>query len=476
MANDSLLQRLGRKAMDLLSDADAPRRTSALTSAYASNQSEPAPQPPPQSAPAPRANNAESQLRDVIMAQRGQGGGVVNFVSLEKIRGRFGDGWEKVAAKAEDIAKHAIERRLTPADVFTKAGPLNYLVMFSRLNKSQAQLKCALIAEEIAQRLLGADVTDDMIEVKTARIDSRGEIAMETAPRVAELTADLFAANLALSESADSDAQGDSAFEEELDPEEELTADPLARVRMVYQPIWDVRRNALATYICVPAVDGLEGNVQVGETVVPGIENPDVAFDLDMMVLRRVVEDTTNMQRIGKKLLMIAPVHFETLATRNKRRLYMQTAQAIPVAMRNLTIFELVGAPPSTPPSRVLDLVVQLRRFSRAVLQRAPLSQAMFLPPTATGIFGIGVDLSGDKRREKDLMSHLDRFAAAAQKVGLRTYLHGAGSVSLTTLAVGAGFEYIAGDVTASIVEQPSAAYRFDARTVYNNPFTRVAK
>lgn len=464
----TLFKRLGQRALDLLSDADTARKPSALTHAYAAPETA-----VPSTTTTPDIDKIlHGQLRDILLAQRGQpGAGVVNFVSLAKLRERIGAGWEQVANKADEIARQAIQRRVTPIDVFTRVSPLNYLVLFSHLTKAQAQLKCALIAEEIAQRLLGAEVTDDMIEVKTAQIGADGKMTLETAPRVADLAASLFSA--AATEGVDEETDAVSAADGADFEFEDAADDPFSRVRLVYRPVWDVSKNTLATYVCLPAIDAPDGEVLAGEAVVQGVDKPDIAFDLDMMVLRRVVEDLLTMARTGRKVLIIAPVHFETLATRSRRRIYLQTCQAIPPNMRSLTIFEMAGTPPTVPPSRLMELAVQLRRFSRAIILRAPIGQSLFSPPTATGVFAVGADVSADKRKESELITDMTRFASAASRVGLRTFLHGINSVSLTTSAVGAGFEYIAGEITASIVERPTAAYKFEPRNVYDNPFTR---
>jgi hypothetical protein len=67
----------------------------------------------------------------------------------------------------------------------------------------------------------------------------------------------------------------------------------------------------------------------------------------------------------------------------------------------------------------------------------------------------------------------MERLAAMAAKAGLRSYAHGLTSVSLTTAAIGAGFDYIDGDVVTTVVDTPVEAYRFEARNIYANSFPR---
>ncbi len=289
------------------------------------------------------------------------------------------------------------------------------------------------------------------------------DVVRETAPRVASLTAEFF---LAEAEKAAVAAENEGAASGEKE---------LATLRLVYRPMWDVRRNALATYICVPAADAVGGTAMAGEAAIPGFDNPKMAFELDKLVLQRVIQDLWVLQSTGRKLLLIAPVHFETLASGHRRQEYIRWCKAIPEESRKLVIFELVAAPDSIPAGRLSGLAAQLRSYSRAVILRTSVTSSQVYPPWETGIFAIGADLSGSDRREGELMKDMNRFVAAAAKSSLKCYVHGSGSVSLTTAAVGAGFDYIDGDVITTVVDAPVDGYHFEARNIYANPYRHDA-
>lgn len=453
---DTLLGRLGRKAAELLGES-APSSAEPAAAPKTLRAEETVPDAPPM--------DLESQVRAVLQQQRTHAGEpVVHFISLAKVRERIGDGWERTAQKVDEIACQEIERRLAPIDVFRRIDELNYLVLFARMTRAQAQLKCALIAEDIAKRLLGADFDSAALEVKTALVQADSSIILENVPRIAELAEHLF------------NAQVEQPFADgtngRVQVEPGLAA--LERVRLVYRPMWDVRQNALATYICVPAVEAPGDTLVTGEAAVPGLTDPDTALVLDTTVLARLAEDLRSLENAKRKLLLVAPVHFETVASRRRREAYVRLCGSIPPQSRKLTIFELVDVPAAIPANRLLELAIQFRRFSRAVILRLPVSHFQFPLPTETGIFAVGADLSDSDRSETELMRHMERFVAGASKTGLRTYVHGLGSVSLTTAAVGSGFDYIDGDIITSVVEAPRAAYRFEARNIYSNPFRRA--
>jgi len=388
---------------------------------------------------------------------------VVHYISLSKLRDKLGARWEKTAERIDGIARQEIERRLSPVDVFKCMDGLNYLVLFARMTLPQAQLKCALIAEDIARRLIGADMDATALEVKTAIMQPDGSVLLVDVPSVEDLADTILEAQ----------AEAGSVIEAEIEMADSGidVAASFIGVRFVYRPMWDVQRNALATYICVPAVDDEDGATVTGEAAIADVGHADVAFELDRRVLNQVIEDLKVLESVGRKLLLIAPVHFETIATRRRREVYLRLCKAISAASVKLVIFELIGVPEQIPPGRLFELAAHFRSVSRAVILRTPVTRSQIYFPYETGIFAVGADLSGTEKGEAELMRDMERLAAATAKAGLRSYIHGLGSVSLTTAAVGAGFDYIDGDTITNVVDAPRTAYRFEARNIYANPF-----
>jgi hypothetical protein len=456
MAN--FVQRMGQKATGLLTDPNSRIK----------DHHPAAPSIAESRADGGKVDIAQLIARDVqtvISQHRAQAEeAIVHFLSLSKLRERPGPKWEKTAAWIDGMARQEIERRLVRADVFKCMDGLNYLVLFARLSLRQAQLKCALIAEDIARRLRGAAMDASALEVKTAMLQPDGSVVLVDVPAVADL-ADAILETRAEAGSAETATEVAPA-DAELD-----VSSSFVGIRFVYRPMWDVQRNALATYICVPAVDDGEGTTIAGEAAVRDIGHPDMAFELDKRVLTRVIDDLKILEAVGRKLLLIAPVHFETIANRRRRDVYLRLCKAISPACVKLVIFELIGVPEQIPPGRLFELTCHFRNVSRAVILRTPVTRSQIYFPYETGIFAVGADLSGSDRGEAELMRDMERLAGATAKAGLRSYIHGLGSVSLTTAAVGAGFDYIDGDMITNVVDAPRSAYRFEARNIYANPF-----
>ena len=399
--------------------------------------------------------------------------GRVNFVELSKIREKLGARWAQIADRADEITRKAIERRLTSADMYTRYEELHYVIIFAQLGKEQAQLKCALIAEEIAKRLLGEEVDSSLLEVKTAVAQLAGDLKFENVPsietmarRLAEQQADTApsatdaaALHLARSGPDDEDAWWNNT--------RGSGADPLAGIEFVYRPMWDVKRNAVTTYLCVPALPGPAGRLFVGESELQGLDD-DAIHRLDFLVQRRVISDLRKLIAANQRMLLCLPVHFDTLASNARRTEYIALCQrGIPPQGTKQLAFELTGVPAGVPTSRLLDLSAALRRYGRGLLMRTAVDQIQFRPSSECGVLGVGFENDAHGAPESRQIQDMERFAAAAKKTGLVAYVHGVPSISLTTAAIAAGFDFVDGDIVKSVVERPSSAYSFEMSDLF---------
>lgn len=392
--------------------------------------------------------------------------GRVNFLDLDKLKEAVGPRWDQMSERVGEVVRRAIERRLTPADMYTQFAGHRYLILFSRLSPEEAQLKCALIGEEISKRLLGESLPKEAVRVQTAVSRVDGTVGLEAVPGVDQMAEALYA------------RVGVAVPASPVGPEPTISRssasdDPMQAVRLMYRPMWDVKRNVVSTYIYVPAAALRGGGVSIGEGVISRIEEPGVAFDLDLMIVQKLIDDLAELQETGRQLLLAAPVHFETMATSGRRAAYMRVCQIIPPAQRRYVIFELVDVPSGIPQSRLLEIATMLKRNARSLMLRTSLTDPRLRSLGETGVPVVGVNLAELRLPERQVMKAMDRFCELAQKSGLRTYVHGLRTLSLTTAAVGAGFDYIDGDVVTSVVEAPGGLYHFDTRSLFKSPGRR---
>lgn len=448
MPEGNRLSRIGERVTDLLSDDQVAAPPPPVGRTILSN--------------ALSRDDFDHHIRDNAGKTGRTLAGGVSFIGLSKVREKLGDRWSRVAARADEVARKAIERRLEPADVYTPHGELQYVVVFAHLTKEQAQVKCAVIAEEIMKRLLGEDIAPDLLAVKTAVAQADHLTASDGGPDVDTLAARLAAGDAAPQAKPAADDWWDSSSD----------ADPLDSIRFVYRPLWDVHRNTLATYVCTPTAAGPAGRLLLGDDEIAASADAATVNRLDLLMQRRVIGDLRHMMASGHKLLLCLPVHFETLASNARRAPYLERCRrGIPTGGERFIAFEMVGAPPGITQGRLLELASGLKRHGRSVMLRTSRDHGHFRHPSETGVSAVGYTFhaTGDERIE---IENMQRFASAAMKAGVTAYIRGLCSLSLVTAAIGAGFDFVDGDIVSAISETPSNAYQFDMEDL----FTRQMK
>jgi hypothetical protein len=114
--------------------------------------------------------------------------GRINLIGLDRIKEQFGAKWPRIADRADRITRSAIERHLVPGDIFTAVHGTNYLIVFGNLPRRDAQLKCLLIAREIAKALLGEEGASQL-EIQTAVAKLDGSLGFAAVPTIDEILA-----------------------------------------------------------------------------------------------------------------------------------------------------------------------------------------------------------------------------------------------------------------------------------------------
>jgi len=129
------------------------------------------------------------RVRAVLADGATASAGAIYIVNLTKVRellmaeGR----WDRLADRVQNICLQMIRQRLEPADMFhCLPGPI-FLIVFAHLSLDAAKLKCAVIAEEIGQRLTGCDpkFKDVMVGAAMAGL-SKNDVALNLTYLMAE--------------------------------------------------------------------------------------------------------------------------------------------------------------------------------------------------------------------------------------------------------------------------------------------------
>jgi len=114
--------------------------------------------------------------------------GKLHLVNLTAVRQQYAREWPRLSAHVDLIVESVLRRHLDPGDFFTKLGDGIYVVVFFRLPRADAELRCDLVSREILRRLLGDDAGAHVVglenlagEIATVVADVDGAAARQSA-------------------------------------------------------------------------------------------------------------------------------------------------------------------------------------------------------------------------------------------------------------------------------------------------------
>jgi hypothetical protein len=410
----------------------------------------------------------------------------VNIIGLKRVKDRFGDDWKRVADRADRIARNVIERHLESGDIYATWGVDTYITVFARLSEQEARVKCYLIGNEIVRTLLGEEASE-YLEVKAAvtRVDGSLDLqavgAMDHLFEGAEVISPLAPPSEPVSPPAPDpiDTMGaelglsfvpierDKPVGTAVASQPASATDVLTGVDFVFRPMWDPMRNVIATYRCIPQVRLSDLNDAAGDASLAVAGDAVAMARLDSATIGRVRADLKAMAADGRRLIIAMPIHFETLCSAAQRRRVTAELGAIPEAMKQYLVIEVVAVPSGVLKSRLMEVIAPLRLHCRAVSLQVAIGTIDFTQIRGTGISAVGADISYLTKSEFIVMQQLARFQRAAEKAEVVTFLHGAQTRSLVAAAVGAGFHYVDGDAVAATLTRPERIVPFQLADLY---------
>lgn len=423
-----------------------------------------APAAPPAGA---RKQGSDARLRSLLSQKDLISAGRLQVLGLDKIRERLGSRWEVLAERVDVVVQTIIKRRLAPSDVFMRFGDATqpaYIILFAELAKEEAQIKCALIAEEVASQLLGDDDAGGCVDVKTLVTAVDGSLAAESVDPIEIINRllDKEAEKLEASETPPGGGPKPGAG-----PKSQA---PANTVKFAYQPVWDVRKNAILTFRCVPLHDEISVKPVNGDpAMATGVVLPPPALEQDVMILRRAIWTHQQLQQQGKRLLLACCVHFETLTNGKSRTAYFQLLRTAPESLRGDMVFEIVGLPKGVPLNRLSEIVSTVRPWCRASHLQVGLDDTQFKAYRDAGFATIGADVTTNPAAEATLIKAMNLFVEKADNAGFRTFIRGLKTKSLTMAAVGAGFDYIDGEAVFAAIDTLGQAYKFNPKDLFSH-------
>lgn len=388
----------------------------------------------------------EQRLRSMMTTDGTLTGGSLHLVGLADLKLKLGDRWNKLSERVHLVSQKAILRHLGPRDVFFRYDDTLYVLVFADLAPEQARLITAAIVEEIYRTLLGqADLAS--LSVRSAVVQLDGSTVIETRS-IAELLAEALVKNNSENESSPLlDKDNKSALRK-----------PKIEVR--YRPVWDIKRQVLSTYLCVPTAKVFGTTVLTGYDVLEGQPDPEGILSLDIQVLRDSVDVLDDLYRNLFRFILVIPLNIETLSQQTRRRVYVDHLRAVPDHVRNLIQISLFGLPSGTPYSRLAEFVAVLRPFVRGVFVHVSLDRHDHRVLAEAGIRVVSTGWPRGRSMQQ-LAEPLAHFRANSSRLHLRMFLDGVPNQTAARMVGAAGVDFIAGPAIEADLEVPQHMLRF---------------
>lgn len=435
--------------------------------------------------------------------------GGMHLIGLSHIRDHFKEDWAKKSEFVHDIAVSSINRHLGPQDIFTCYEEIVFVVVFGGIPESQASLKCAMIADEIALRIFGEKAKPDLVEVATTTLDENGNLSMDMTNLPSflknmmgggtdnvhrhpvaspSMPKDKLQPSPSPQETTEAEKppietstrRGKTSKELELEKQKEVeallaTLPPREQklysfgvLSFVYRPIWLVKDRVTSASTCVPSRVTSEGTLRVGGPALLSSPDSPVNAEYDLACLESAGEELGRLAKLKDTAIIILPVHYMTLIANKYRVPYLNALNKLPEALKKQIRFELISIPRDVPAGRIGDALSTLRVIGNDPLVRVRLDFQHFEKFVGLGVYAIGFDVLNFNASEEALIEEMRRFSSGAAKHGFRTYAHGLQTKSLISAAVCEGYHYLDGDPVCTTTGSTQGNTPFDLDSLYS--------
>ncbi|MBI2585682.1 MAG: hypothetical protein HYW28_07390 [Rhodospirillales bacterium] len=400
--------------------------------------------------------------------------------------------------KAEVIALGVIEDNFQDKDAFIHNDVGVYGFLFPGMSKKSAELKCKVIADQIARLINDADpqilnlefeattqkrrsgkFSDVVAGRKNKKESARGTTSLD--PRkLRELENKKTLANLAIQRmtaQSRNDAHGSEAEmatwwvdDNAARPGEKGLPEGMTTI---FRAIWNVRSKMLTAYSALPVLKSPDGHVESIVRVGGESEMYAAAAACDLLVQEEALRKLYLLLDAGHKVLLVLPVHFSTVNHFDYYMPYQQRIRKLDEKQRLLVVQELVGTPPDLNSYRIRETVTRLRKAARSVMARVSPAASSLRVWREAGVHAVGFEFTEGQASERALLKRLDRFAERAEEAGLKKFVYGLATRSAASAAVAAGFDYIEGTVVRGPVESPAYVEPFESLDLFAGLFSR---
>ena len=221
-----------------------------------------------------------------------------------------------------------------------------------------------------------------------------------------------------------------------------------------YCPLWESRGNDIFCYLCEPSWDVGTDEHLTEDALQTEFDDPKRILALDLATLRTATEQVEEVVAQYGLMTVLIPVHYQTLANPESADAYTDLCDKRVWPVMDSVYFEIFGPPVPLSKNGLVQAVDHINSFGRGVLLRVEPGFDEFDKIPADDILSVGMALRADQRDEGETLADLKKFASETSSRGLHSHAHGLKTVTLSLVAVRAGFDFVGSDAIAPPLEK----------------------
>lgn len=397
--------------------------------------------------------------------------GKIQFLSLAKIKKRLGKRWIGLSKIVYETAEEVISGYLDgQKDFFLRYKDEVYFLFFLNSDTEEGRRKATAIADEIRRRLF------ELGEKELRDLEIRESIGIMDKSYLKD--GDLYA----FLDAFEQDNLPSPPFAEEREPlpdipcieisakdyrptgsPPEAASLPVDTLHFSYLPLWDVKRGALTTYLCLSHATERYDNIFEAQKILYNDASPEEQVALDIAVLRRVILDLKALQRNTNKFLIACPVQYATLHRFESYELYKQVLQEIPVEQRSFLILYVMDIGRKLPLDDAYWFIKPVKEFCRMCFAEVPLRNDLnFNYMRNLGVDAVGFRIGDMGVTKPETLQMISRFSYRAKALHIpMTFIFELSQISLATSSIFTEYDYVGGEAIHGKVARPDRMLRF---------------
>lgn len=453
---------LGKIGSYLFGDEEPTQKRPAVSRAVAGA--------PAAGTPAPAA--AITTLPDRLPA------GTLQLIGLSGIQQVLGDRWAERSEQILRLVEGVFRRKLDVADAFYRVDEENYLILFTRLGRREAEFKAKVIADEIQKLVVGELPPGQDVIVSSSVTEVDRSLVLDKMNSLSELVDYVRAAGGPSSDDgnvtffhqgAEADPEvrpapaavvGEGPDLADLDQslaglfQKKTVAAFLKECRAGFYPLFSVKRKSFSSYHA--AVIHVPTGQPAHNVSDPFLDNPEeLPFQLDRYVLTTCLLGMHRMLTSGRRGIVVMSVTYETLSQARLRDIYFTRLKEVPAGLSKFLGVSVRNIPPGTPASRISEVMAYVQPFCATRFLRVAPDARLIDLYAGTGCHGFSTWMPQEETDMAKRLQMLSTFAKRAALHRMECVLTDAMSHDDVSTAIAGGFSYFSGDAVAAMIDTP---------------------